>query len=468
MTYPARLTVRMLLRRLFCVLWLSVGLLAPVSAAFADHEREDAKTSTLSWTLDSSHSAIASGTSDFYVRLRIKAAKVKIERQPLTLALVFDRSGSMDSEDKIGFVRKAGYLVANNLTPKDHMAMIAFNHEVQTLVPLHPVVNREYLHHRIDELHAEGYTNISGGLMDGVAEVKKRLKQPGLHHVILLTDGVANRGVWQPDALVDLTGRLTRNGVTVTTIGVGTEYNESLLARMAQAGGGRYVYVAKPDEIPTALKKELGDLLTVVAQNVKFKMKLPPGVEVRQTFGWEQPQKPGQLELPLGDLTSGDERVVLVKMRFTASTESAGAALKIAATLTYDDVAAADRQQTEQQVTVRRSNGGDEETPVLAYAQLVEAVDKIALAVTGMDRKVAAEVVRIQRDQYPQLKKIAWGSRDQEFVNKSFMFEHYARELQELIDQGALHEHSQERAKLQKELHYRRYLMRHHRHQHRH
>ena len=105
MTYAACLTVRMLLRRLLCVLCLSVGLLALASTAFADHEKEDAKTSTLTWTLDSSHSAIAPGASDFYLRLHIKAAKVKMERQPLTLALVFDRSGSMDSEDKIGYVR---------------------------------------------------------------------------------------------------------------------------------------------------------------------------------------------------------------------------------------------------------------------------------------------------------------------------------------------------------------------------
>ena len=160
MTYPARLTVCMLLRRLLCAVWLSVGLLAPASTAFADHESEDAKTSTLSWTLDSSHSAITSDTSNFYVRLRIKAANVKMERQPLTLALVFDRSGSMKEEAKIGYVREAGHLVVDNLSKQDHVAFVAFNHQVHTLVPLHPAVNREYLHHRIDELHAGRYISV--------------------------------------------------------------------------------------------------------------------------------------------------------------------------------------------------------------------------------------------------------------------------------------------------------------------
>ena len=79
---------------------------------------------------------------------------------------------------------------------------------------------------------------------------------------------------------------------------------------------------------------------------------------------------------------------------------------------------------------------------------------------------MAAEVLDIKNHEYPTWKQIAIDSRDQEFYNKAFMFEHYARELQDLIDQGALHEHSQARAQLQKELHYRRYMLQHHDDQH--
>ena len=144
---------------------------------------------------------------EFYVRLRLQADEVETEKQPMNVALVFDRSGSMKEEGKIDYLRKAGHLVADNLTRSDFVAMVAYNHEVRTLVPMHPVVNREYLHHRIDELYAEGYTNISGGLLEGCAEVRKRLREPGLHHVILLTDGLANRGVTDVDQLVNLVSR---------------------------------------------------------------------------------------------------------------------------------------------------------------------------------------------------------------------------------------------------------------------
>jgi Mg-chelatase subunit ChlD len=433
-------------------------------------EKSNGGAETITWQMESSHEALAPADSTFYARIRIQAAKVETERQPLNLALVFDRSGSMNEESKIGYVRKAARLVADNLTRQDHVAFVAFNHEVQTLVPLHPVVNREYLHHRIDELYAEGYTNLSGGLLEGCGQLHGRLDKPGRHHVILLTDGLANRGVTDPNSLVRLVQRCTERGITVTTIGVGTEYNESLLTRVAQAGGGRYVYVAKPDEIPSAFEKELGALLAVVAQNVRLKFDLPQGVEAVQVFGREEPLQPEKLELPLGDLTSGEERVLLVKFRAAGNAAPSGA-MELPAHLTYDDVAQAQRITDDKQgIAIQRVAPGTtiaaKPGPVLAYARLVESVDKIALAVHGMDRKLAAEVRQFHQREFPALRVVARASRDQDFVNKAYMFEHYARELQDLIERGALHEHSQERAALQKELHYRRYLMEHHGHDH--
>ncbi len=464
--------------RLSARLVLALAVCAPLSLGTSPllaHGSEDdagADHPTLQWTLESSHATLAPDATGFYVQFRVDAAKEAAQaRQPLNLALVFDRSGSMDEESKIVYLRQAGHLVTDNLTPQDHVALVAYNHQVRTLVPMHPVVNREYLHHRIDELHAEGQTNLSGGLLEGCAEVGKRFGQPGLHHVILLTDGLANRGVTDPDKLVELVKRSTRGGLTVTTIGVGLKYNETLLSRLAQAGGGRYIYVSKPEEIPEAFQRELGALLAVVAQNAKLKIELPPGVEVQQVFGREEPLKPGVVEVPLGDLTSGQRRVLLVKLRLGQDAQ-AGGPIELRAVLTYDDVAQAQRVESEQTLTINEAAAGGVaqasqigtavENHVLSYARLVEAVDKIALAVEGMDRKLAAEVLEIRNKQYPAWKHAALKSRDQEFFNKAFLFEHYARELQELIETGALHSHSEERAKLQKELHYRRYMMEHH------
>ncbi|MEO8498576.1 MAG: VWA domain-containing protein [Planctomycetota bacterium] len=436
---------------------------------WADHsEPSSAEVAAITWQAESSHLALSARDSDFYLRIRVKAAAVETQRQPLNLALVFDRSGSMKEDAKIGYLRQAGHLVVDNLARQDRLAIVAYNHQVQTLVPLHSVVNREYLHHRIDELFPDGQTNLSAGLLEGCAQLHPRLSEPGLHHVILLTDGLANRGVTDANSLVRLVERCTQHAITVSTIGVGTEYNETLLSRIAGAGGGRYGYVAKPDEIPAAFERELGALLAVVAQNAKLKMDLPAGVEPVQVYGREEPLQPDKLEVSLGDLASGEERVLLVKFRVTSA--AASGTVELPSVLTYDDIERAERIETQQLVAIERAAAGTtvaaKQTPVLAYARLVEAADKIAVTVQSMDRTLAAEVQRIRQQEFPALKQIAWDSRDQDFVNKAFLFEHYARELQDLIDRGALHEHSDERAQLQKEFHYRRYLMEHHDHQH--
>src|SRR5260370_410372 len=151
-----------------------------------------------------------------WVRFRLHAPELKqAGREPLNLSVVFDRSASMNIDSKIGFVRKAGHILTDNLTPHDYVSLIAYNHEVQVLVPMHPVVNREYLHHRIDELTAAGDTNISGGFLEGCAQLEKRLREPGQHHVLLLTDGLANRGVTDVRALVSLVQRAKARGIGV-------------------------------------------------------------------------------------------------------------------------------------------------------------------------------------------------------------------------------------------------------------
>lgn len=436
-----------------------------------EHEESVAISPTLTWQVESSHPILAADDSNFYLHIRIAASEVDTQRQPLSLALVFDRSGSMQEEAKIGYVRKAGHLVVDNLTKGDYVALVAYNHEVQLLVPSHPVVNREYLHHRIDELYAEGYTNLSGGLLEGCAQLDKRLGLPGIHHVILLTDGLANRGITDPSGLVRIVERCASRGISISTIGVGTEYNETLLSRIAQAGGGRYTYVEKPDQIPSAFQQEMGALLSVVAQNARLKIGVPPGLEPMQVFGREEALRPGSLELNLGDLTSGEQRSLLVKFRVASSSQPT-ASIDLPLEVTYDDIVQAERKQLAETVSLELATPGSriasKPSPVLAYARLAEAVDKIALAVQGMDRNLAAEVQQIRQREYPELREIARSSGDQEFVNKAFMFEHYARELQDLIDHGVLHQHSSERAQLQKELHYRRYLMEHHQYGHAH
>ena len=147
-----------------------------------------------------------------------------------------------------------------------------------------------------------------------------------------------------------------------------------------------------------------------------------------------------------------------------------GKAKNFGAVLTYDEVAGAQRIEEKREVRIdwsaRNGSGQSRDPSLMAYARLVEAVDLIGLAVSGMDTNHAARAIQIRKNEYPELKRVALASKDQVFVNKAFMFEHFSRELEELIEQRALHQHSLQRKQLQKELHYRKFLMDHHRHRH--
>jgi len=442
-----------------------VGIALPfLTQAVLAHEPEGR--GTVEWKVETSYLTLGPDRSGLYLRMRLRAAAPAAKGRPtLILALVLDRSGSMKEEAKIGYLREAAHLVVDNLTPQDHVAFVAYNDRVEVPVPMQRAVNREYLHHRIEELHAEGYTNLSGGLLEGCAEVDKSRDEPGRHHLILLTDGLANRGVTDVEKLERLVQRCSAGGTTVTTIGVGADYDERLLRRVAEAGGGRYVHVGKPDQIPAAFQQELGALLAVVAQNVKLTVDLPAGIEVERLYGSEELPKPGPLEIRLGDLASGDEQVLLAKLRAAPGAGATGP-IQLRASITYDDIAEARRAQAEQTLSIERGNareaGGPAAGPLLAYARLIDALDRLSLAVTSMDRRLTAEVSQIRKQEYPSWKQAAVASEDQDFVNKAFLFEHFARELDELVAEGALHEHSEERALLQKEIQYRRYLRDHH------
>lgn len=420
---------------------------------------------SVSWMFDASRTSWPERGGNVFLRVRIDTSKaVSKGRVPLNVAFVFDRSSSMNIDIKIGYLIKAGHLAADNLTAQDNAALITFQDEVQTLVPMHRVVNREYLHHRLDEIEADGYTNISAALMEGAAQLDSRLSAPGAHELLLLTDGQPTRGVTDANQLVDMVKRIHDRGITVSTIGVGKEYDETLLTRMAQVGGGRYSYVSQPDQIPSAIRNELGSMLAPAGQNAKLQLELPAGLTVDQVYGREEPITPGKVEIALGDLTTGVDRTLLIRLKSDGTGDNG----TIRAVLAYDDMATSRREQLPQSLTLQGRVATVQPTEVGEYARLVDAVDKIALAVKSMDRALAADVLKFRQQQFPWLKQTAMKSADQEFVNKAFLFEHFSGELAELIEEGALHDHSEARAALQKDLQYRRYMMEHHAHTHTH
>ena len=110
-------------------------------------------------------------------------------------------------------------------------------------------------------LHAGGWTDLGAGWLSGCAQVGEATADSALGRCLLLTDGLANHGITDPDELVRHAAELRRRGVTTSTLGVGHDFDESLLRRLAKAAGGHFYYASSAAQIPTMVEAEVGEAL---------------------------------------------------------------------------------------------------------------------------------------------------------------------------------------------------------------
>ncbi len=112
----------------------------------------------------------------------------------------------------------------------------------------------------------DGSTDISAGLTAGLQQLGA--EGEALRRVFLLSDGLANQGITDAEGLGDLAQQGLAAGRLVSIFGVGCQFNENLLRKIADSGGGNYYYIGSPEDIPVALEQELGELSSVVGQNL--------------------------------------------------------------------------------------------------------------------------------------------------------------------------------------------------------
>ncbi len=242
-------------------------------------------------------------------------------RPPVNLALVIDRSGSM-SGDKIAKAREAALELVRRLAPDDIISLVAYDTRVETLVPAQRVGRARGLEEAICSLEAGGNTALYGGVTRGVEEVRRHLEvEDGryVHRVILLSDGQANVGPSSPEELGRLGASLLREGVSVTTIGLGLGFNEDLMTRLAQRSDGNTWFVESSDDLPRIFAAELGDVLNVVARRVVIEIVFPEGVRPLNFVGRDGVIRGQRAELSINHLYGGQEKFALVEVEVSPS-----------------------------------------------------------------------------------------------------------------------------------------------------
>lgn len=271
----------------------------------------------------------AEGGSRRYALVSFTApsAPPKEGRTPINVSFVLDRSGSMGGERKIELVQEAVDKAVGMLREDDMFSVVIYDNEIEVLMEPTPASGeaKRAVRRKLGWITARGSTNLGGGWLCGCEQVAKKLKGSVPAKCLLLTDGLANEGITNRDELTKHAGELRQRGVMTSTFGVGSDFDEVLLQKMADAGGGHSYYVERAVQIPDFLTSELGETLEIVAGDVKLAFTLPADVTARPLNPFRFEHSAGSLVVDLGSLVSGQEITVVVELRFPAG--DVGAAL---------------------------------------------------------------------------------------------------------------------------------------------
>jgi len=302
-------------------------------------EIQTGKTISMDASLDNMYFIKGSQDQMVYLYVNLTGGKDTStnERVPLNISLVIDRSGSMQDESKLKFVKDACDIIIDNLSASDNLSVVAYNSEVELIKKSGAIKNKAILKQKINALVPDKTTNLSGGMLEGYAQVKSTLKKTYVNRVLLLSDGLANVGVTSVDGLQKIVKqKYAEDGIAVSTFGVGADFNEDLMTNLAEHGRGNYYFIEKSDEIPSIFKEELSGLLSVVAQNTKVKIKFPKQyLSPENVYGFDYKIENDEIIIDYNDVFGEEEKAVLIGFKIKNQDTDV---FNFDVTMSYDDV----------------------------------------------------------------------------------------------------------------------------------
>jgi len=266
-------------------------------------------------------------------RLSIDAnADQPVVRPPLNVALCIDTSGSMEGK-AIDDARKAALAFLDGLRPGDGFSVVTFDQTARVVVPASRVGTTDLKKVRasIEQIKAQGTTAMTEGLALAIQQVRSFYDPSRVNRVVLVSDGVPNDAT----ALRNLAAQAAASNISVSTMGLGLDYDELLMGDLAQTGGGRFKYIDDSSKIATVLEQELSRISRVSARNASLQITPGPGVTIDSVVGLQMTRLGGNaVQVYLGDVSLGSKRDVYLRMHVHGRRD--GSTLEIAdATLSF-------------------------------------------------------------------------------------------------------------------------------------
>ena len=220
-----------------------------------------------------SHPVVAQGADqEIYVQVSVEGVPPTKTSEPdrpdLNVALIIDRSGSMEG-DKLSHAKKAAIAVVDHLSESDVLSVVVYDDEVQTIVPAQTLRDKARVKRAIRAIEAGDATALYAGTQEGAEQVRRFLGRDRVNRIILLSDGIANEGPSSPAELGSLGSRLMeKDGISVTTFGLGLDYNEDLMVALAERSDGNHAFIEDPERLAEMFAKEFGEITAVAAQDI--------------------------------------------------------------------------------------------------------------------------------------------------------------------------------------------------------
>lgn len=249
------------------------------------------------------------------------SAGIGIGPAALNLAIVLDKSGSMYAAQKLEYVISAVSHVMDELRPSDICTVIAFADKARILIPSSQIYDKESARRmvkNIDQIDVGSGTEMLHGIRAAVDELRKNLSSERMNHIILLTDGLTLHESHCKEACLQCHGE----GISVSTIGVGDDFNERFLLDIANACRGTSYYIDVPRDIPQIFSSELRGVQNVVVKNPKLELKLSRDISIRRAFKVKPlindlgsvPTVERVATIDIGDLQKGETQSLLFEL----------------------------------------------------------------------------------------------------------------------------------------------------------
>lgn len=321
-------------------------------------------------------------------------------RTPANVAIVLDRSGSMQG-DKIRRAREAATMAVDLLDQRDFVSIVSYDDSADVVVPATRLNEPRHIKRQVRRITPRGSTALYAGVSKGAGEVRKFFSRQRVNRVILISDGLANIGPSSPSALGSLGASFGEEGISVTTVGLGLGYNEDLMTRLAQRSDGNHAFAESAQDLARIFRSEFGDVLSVVAQDVNIHMSVPEGVRPVRVLGRDAEIRGRDIELRLQQVYSRQEKYLIVELEVPPGQDRQSLEL-LTVSVDYDNMDSGERDELSRSVVASYSvsdhavaSGRDK--AILSDAEEQKSVEETERAVRLRDEGRVEEAQQVLR-----------------------------------------------------------------------